>query len=440
MSALSPQRIRLFFRWFLLASFLLNAAILADFMAVESGSPDLWGYSFRKFYVIGVYGVFLLAHVVAAFVAPPGFYQSNLVFGSLVVFILYSGVEVLFRYYGFGLITPSKVYNSRYWNAHQPNQRFTFRGGSLYVPQEFVVEIVNNSKGYHDREHACYERGQKRPYRIVLMGDSFVEAYQVRREEALHTLLERQLSEKWKREVEVIAVGLSGMGLVWQMDTMLEQVVACYHPDAIISQYAAWFPDRDRPLFRISGRTLSSSDRPENNGREVSYSAWIYNNRMTHAIIWRNLSNSVGFVLYRGAGILDNLKGKTSGRANDNEMSEDMQEVIRKTCETYRSVREKLGFKGIDLKVAIYSSRQAIPYYRHGSAEPPLDVKYEEMMERCLKNQGISFINLSRAFSRLDNVPVDGFHYKGDGHWNPTGHACGAAIISDILFDKTPTD
>ncbi len=86
-----------------------------------------------------------------------------------------------------------------------PHQR------SLSVGQDYEVPIVTNSAGFHDVEHDIGKPDDV--YRIVVLGDSFIEALQVLIEEGFTQQLERRVqSSVAARRVEVINLGISGAG------------------------------------------------------------------------------------------------------------------------------------------------------------------------------------------------------------------------------------
>ena len=91
----------------------------------------------------------------------------------------------------------------------RPNVRFVYRGRKPGTFAEFEGEVHTNSLGFHDREWP-----QEKPpgvFRILILGDSFVEALQVPQEKSFHKRLQARLRHEG-RNVEVIAMSRSGTG------------------------------------------------------------------------------------------------------------------------------------------------------------------------------------------------------------------------------------
>ena len=86
-----------------------------------------------------------------------------------------------------------------------PNQR------ARWVSRDYDVTVVTNSAGFHDVEHAIEKPNDV--YRIVVLGDSFMEALQVSIGQGYTQTLERMLQQWVKgKRVEVINLGISGTG------------------------------------------------------------------------------------------------------------------------------------------------------------------------------------------------------------------------------------
>ena len=240
----------------------------------------------------------------------------------------------------------------------------------------------------------------------------------------------KKLRAEWQREdIEVLAIGLSGQGLSWQY-RKLDQVVDKYRPDIVVSQYSSWFLERDAHFL---GDKSQQDDKPANEGAQYrSWSQFIYDNKITHAIIWRNLSNSFGFFLYKVSSLIDGMhyaKQNTKKEENDYEKN-----LLKETGALYKDMQAKLAAKSIVLKVAIYSSKESIRYYRSAIPNISESVEREWAIEDYLRANQISYVNLSREFAQIEPTPPNGFHYLYDGHWNENGHFYGAQVIAETLF------
>jgi hypothetical protein len=103
-------------------------------------------------------------------------------------------------------------------------------GMTRYLPQ-FGHEISFNSAGMRDTEHEFTPRPGV--FRILLLGDSFMEAQQVTFEASMPYLLQEQLSRLTGKQIEVITAGVGGWGnddeLRW-----LSSYGVKYKPDLVV--------------------------------------------------------------------------------------------------------------------------------------------------------------------------------------------------------------
>ena len=102
-------------------------------------------------------------------------------------------------------------------------------------------QVVLNSRGMHDEEHA-FEK-EAGVIRILVIGDSFIEAEQVDEQETSHQVLEDILNSRMPpgRRVEVISAGVGGWGPAQEL-MYYRSEGRRYQPDVVI---VAWFPGND---------------------------------------------------------------------------------------------------------------------------------------------------------------------------------------------------
>jgi lysophospholipase L1-like esterase len=101
-------------------------------------------------------------------------------------------------------------------------------GSSFQRTRDYGVLVETNALGLRDRPHAV----EKAPgtFRIVVLGDSFIEAYQVPLEQSLPYRLEERLAG---RGVEVLNLGVGGYGTAQQLLALAEDGVR-YRPDLVV--------------------------------------------------------------------------------------------------------------------------------------------------------------------------------------------------------------
>ncbi|MGQ0665961.1 MAG: SGNH/GDSL hydrolase family protein [Nitrospiraceae bacterium] len=98
-------------------------------------------------------------------------------------------------------------------------------------PPQFYQEVRTNSLGMRDREHLIEKPAGV--FRILLLGDSFMEALQVSFEESFPHLLEGFLGERLTFPVEVISAGVSGWGTDDQLTYLMRYGVKL-KPDLVL--------------------------------------------------------------------------------------------------------------------------------------------------------------------------------------------------------------
>lgn len=143
-----------------------------------------------------------------------------LILGSLIVALLVAELAVR-------MIFPQPTgitHQDRYGlGMHYP-------GITRYLPQ-FGHDVTFNSVGMRDVEHPL----AKPPgvFRILLLGDSFMEALQVPFEESLPYLVEQELQKRTGKKIELINAGVGGWGTDDELRYLTSYGLA-YQPDLIV--------------------------------------------------------------------------------------------------------------------------------------------------------------------------------------------------------------
>ena len=146
----------------------------------------------------------------------------------LIGFGIFSGIliiEICLRL--FKSETTLKFYdNPIFGSTLVPNQKGVF----VSETKEYSSEVVVNSQGWPDIEHS-FEKPEG-IYRILILGDSFVENFQVPFEKRFF----RQLQDKLGNKFEIIAVGRGNTGTAQQY-LMLKEYGFKYKPDLVIQMF-----------------------------------------------------------------------------------------------------------------------------------------------------------------------------------------------------------
>lgn len=148
---------------------------------------------------------------------------------TLSVVFTVSFLEFTTRLYLFGTLEGPSVRSERSLRQPHPILGWDLKPGQSAYEQTLAYRVhVNiNSHGLRDVEHE-FEKPED-TYRILILGDSFMEAYQVPLEESFP----RQLSRRLGKKVEVINLGVGGYGTVQQYLAFREKGLR-YDPDLVL--------------------------------------------------------------------------------------------------------------------------------------------------------------------------------------------------------------
>lgn len=114
-------------------------------------------------------------------------------------------------------------------------------------------KYVTNSKGFRNVVDFSYDKPQG-TYRVLSLGDSHTQGYEVRQESTFTAVLERSLATQHTK-VEAINAGVSGFSTSEAL-VLLENEGVKYHPDAVVlGFYANDFEDNLKAgLFGLDGQ------------------------------------------------------------------------------------------------------------------------------------------------------------------------------------------
>lgn len=108
-----------------------------------------------------------------------------------------------------------------------PNQKGVFVGHT----NEYKIPIVVNGEGFVDKDHQI--NNEDNAYRILIIGDSFAENFQVPYEKSYAYLLNRWLNQRYDFPIEIITLGIGNSGTVSHY-LALKNIGAKYKPNLVI--------------------------------------------------------------------------------------------------------------------------------------------------------------------------------------------------------------
>ena len=155
------------------------------------------------------------------------------------VLLLEGGVRLL-------RLAPPAESTGWFWRVPDPQTGWSLQPGASgrwFNPQmEYDLEVAINSDGLRDVERAPLDKPAG-VFRILLLGDSYVEGLRVPLEQTFGKVLEAQLNASGPagQRFEVIPAGVSGWGTDQELLWLREQGAA-YQPDLVL---LAFFPGND---------------------------------------------------------------------------------------------------------------------------------------------------------------------------------------------------
>jgi len=336
----------------------------------------------------------------------------------------------------------------------QPNG--TFR----WVSPDYDVEVKTNAAGFHDVEHAVAKPAGV--YRVVVVGDSMVEALQVPVAEAFTRRLEARVRAWAGRPVEVINLGVSGKGPAQYLRT-LEKVGLAYRPDLVVvavtllNDFLNDVPELERdpakPYYRlVDGDRLEylppGTDAPASRRREeqIRTGTWVKTALLRSAFVrsfaerlarWRAARRA------RGGGAAAALPVRSEWnvfRAAPRPPWDEAYRVTLRILEETKRVAEAAGARVAILVIppkAIVEDKLDAALRAEGyDGARGLDLD-PERPGRAIRQLGeakaIPVIDLGPALRADWQSSGESASWPHDGHWSPRGHEIAARTLDDWL-------
>jgi hypothetical protein len=320
---------------------------------------------------------------------------------------------------------------------------------------EFTVPVQITSDGRRDLERPL----EKTPgtYRILLLGDSFVEAMQVPIEQTFARTLEATLNRGGGTPVEVYSMGVSGYGTtseyLWYRDHG-----RAFHPDLVLLSF---YPGNDvrnnsptleptlRPRYGADGqleRVDGVSGEGEQHGWLGGSQAYMFVRKLIltqHPALAERLAK---------LGVLNRAALRPVPMADGVPVdywvyaanpTPEWRDAWTHTEQLLTALRDAVTADGARLVVMVVTSREQIypaDWQQLLQTYPPMqqitwDLAGPErhVLDWCAR-AGVPCVQLSPAFEAQRDGPR--LHFQYDGHWTAAGHAVAARTVADFLRQK----
>lgn len=311
-------------------------------------------------------------------------------------------------------------------------------GLNRYLPQ-FGHQVSFNSAGMRDVEHPVEKPAGV--YRILLLGDSFMEALQVPFDSSMPARLARILEVRTGHPVEVINAGVSGWGTDDELRYLTEYGIA-YHPDLVLVAMTLHNDISDNlreQWHRLDGDSGLVDQHPQPipyfRYQTLQLKAWL-STRFQIYQLWRRVRHG-GAITQVG------------------------QQLNSHVVQLFRDPESPAIIRGVQLTEQMLRRIQAISAAQGGrtaivllplrfqladslfaglvqsSEVPPAEMHIErpqQLIRPIADSLGLPVIDLLPAFRQWSDSGRAPLYLEWEGHWNESGHGLAAEVTADGLL------
>lgn len=312
---------------------------------------------------------------------------------------------------------------------HWPNM-------TRHLPQ-YGTTATFNSVGMRDREHALAKPAGT--YRILLLGDSFMEALQVDFPASLPSLLEQRLAQVGPKTVEVVNAGVSGWGTDDEL-RYLEQYGMRWKPDLVLVAMTLHNDISDN--LRQEWHTMVADTLVEQTRAPMS--------RLRYAVVWLKAFLATRFQTYQlwrkviHGGEMRQVARQLNTHVVDlfrDPAPDRIQKGWKLTELLLRRMRGVAAANGSELALVLLPLKPQLsdPAFAELAAHAavPTGEMHREAPQEVMKGIGerlnIPVIDLLPAFRQWTAEGKAPLYLEWDGHWNAAGHALAASVVAEGL-------
>ncbi len=324
----------------------------------------------------------------------------------------------------------------------------------------YVHNLALNGKGMHDTEHPVAK--PENTFRVLMLGDSFVHAIQVRENETAHQVLENLLnSGDSTTDFEVISAGVSGWGTGQQLLYYREEGKQ-YQPDMVLlmmfidNDFKDNLPGRGitvdgvncyTPYFVLNSDTLEPSP-------------WLYAPGLTPAVgqgsALKKVGNNLLGWLYRHSALYAQIEpilpryqpefSMLDYYIGNNETFDYAQNL---TYALIDQLQQEVQDDGAAFGVVLISPTSLIEFNQMSAKEREAVYERIPALKRADEiapvNQTIAATLTANNTPTLDLLPVflqhinqtgEALHFQQDKHWTTAGNRVAAETIYNWLVDN----
>lgn len=317
----------------------------------------------------------------------------------------------------------------------RPSHRGIFRG------VETTLAYQTNSCGMRDREHALEKPAGS--FRVLVLGDSFMEALQVRYEQSFPRILESNLNEQAIQPVEVINAAVSGWGTDDQL-TFVRRVGAQWKPDLVLVglTLANDVNDNLNERFHLLVNDKLQA-RPVSQLSSLQYGLWQAKAYLaSHSHLYQILRLGWHYKKMEAEGLqlashmMDQLSEKPNPRLEKGWKL--TFELLKEMDAASQNIGGKLAVFLIPMSIQVDpQSNEVLAKKHHYSWDSFRLERPQRLMQEFGEKYGVEVIDLLPSFLRCQNREGHLLVLKQDGHWTEKGHTVAATVVSNALLERS---
>lgn len=323
---------------------------------------------------------------------------------------------------------------------------------------DYVHDLSLNSRGMHDIEHSRSK--STGTYRILMLGDSFVQAVQVKETETAHQVLEDILNgrQTTSQRVEVISAAVGGWGTGQQL-LYYRHEGHLYQPDLVLLMFFLGNDVRDNLPGRgvtVEGLNHYTPYFVFGNGR-LDNTPWLYAPGLQPVIgqtsSIRKLSNNSLGGLYRHSRLYAQLEPLVAAEPVKASMldfylgnSDTFDYALALTFALVSQLHREVEQNGTAFGVVLISPIALLDFALMSETEReevyqklPGMRRAEEIgppnrqIASSLAANGMLVLDLLPVFIRHVEQTGEPLHFEDDQHWNAAGNRLAGEAIADWL-------
>lgn len=364
------------------------------------------------------------------------------IFVSLVIFCLFILIlEIVLR--------TTHLFGARVsWSKPDPILGWRYIPNSTYwccKENDHPITGKINSYGWRDKEWVL--KKSPNTYRIAIIGDSFVEAFQVESERTFLALTESELNKNFVQKVEIMNFGRAGFTQTEEL-LVLKNHVEQFSPDMVI---VFFLPGND--IRDVNGETAHNFLHPfyhiSENGELKLDTSSIEMSTMVKSKIKRlayrlDRYSALISLIYQRYDLYRQPKAEERAKTADgNKLGGYLSLCTANPDSTYlknyqlnkaliKAMAEYCKGKGIKFMLVTIDNGVYHPEEekRYKFIDPTFDANYfEDDLGNYAVSLNIEYLGLQRTFRKAYENTGISLHW---GHWNYQGHE----VVADALVDK----